>query len=159
MLPNNNMTDVNERKGKRMNKTFLTVLLVFGLFVIGCGNQQNQAASGGQQATLPSMTSEVKSVAQQATQKAGQTQQNLQQTAGEMAKKAQTLLAQAKQYLDQGKFNEAISVAQNILSFDPKNMDAQKIIETAKTKLQALATQKAQDLKSGLMNQLGTVGQ
>ncbi|HOY09967.1 MAG TPA: hypothetical protein PLB05_07820, partial [Candidatus Omnitrophota bacterium] len=59
---------------------------------------------------------------------------------------------QAQQYLDQGKFDEAVSLAQNVLSFDPQNIDAQKIIAAAKAKLKALAEQKAQDLKSGLMN-------
>jgi hypothetical protein len=142
------------KKEQVMNKVILVTLVGLGFIVSGCGNKPEQTASG-QTGTLASAVSEVKT---SATAAAGQTQQSVQQTASDLAKKAQTLLAQAKKYLDEGKFNEAITVAQNILSFDPKNIDAQKIIETAKAKLQALAEQKVGELKTGLMDKMGTMG-
>jgi Tfp pilus assembly protein PilF len=132
-----------------MNKKILVTGMCLAFIAGGCGNQQDQSGAQG---------GDVKSVVQQATQASGQLQQNIQQTADDLTKKAQTLLTQAQQYLDQGKFDEAVSLAQNVLSFDPQNIDAQKIIDAAKAKLKALAEQKAQDLKSGLMN-IGTTEQ
>jgi len=139
-----------------MNKIFLIMFFSLGLAVAGCGNQPEQKAQSGQSGTLASALSEATTAV---SSSAGQAQQSMQQTASDLAKKAQTLLAQAKKYLDEGKFEEAISVAQNVLSFDPKNIDAQKIIDAAKAKLKALAEQKAGEVKSGLMNTLGTFGQ
>lgn len=126
-----------------MNKKFLVIGMGLIFITGGCGNQQDQSGAQG---------GDVKSVVRQAAQSSGQLQQNIQQTADDLTKKAQTLLTQAQQYLDQGKFDEAVSLAQKVLSFDPQNIDAQKIIDAAKAKLKALAEQKAQGLKSGLMN-------
>ena len=141
-----------------MNRTLLGTLIILTSCLSGCGDQNNQTASR-QPETLPPQRADVKTVVQGQSKAAAELQQNFQQTAGDLAKKAQTLLAQAQQYLDEGKLDEAISMAQNVLSFDPKNMDAQKIIDTAKAKLKAMAEQKATDIKSGLMNSLGTTGQ
>ena len=136
----------------------LVIMTILTFCISGCGDQHNQASSV-QPGTSTSAAGAEKTNVQAQTKAAAQLQQNIQQTAGDLTKKAQTLLAQAKQYLDEGKLDEAISLAQNVLSFDPKNMDAQKIIDTAKAKLKTLAEQKAQDLKSGLMNTLGASGQ
>ncbi|HPB68174.1 MAG TPA: hypothetical protein PLT76_03335 [Candidatus Omnitrophota bacterium] len=124
-------------------KNIMFVLLVsFGVFVWGCGQQQNQAQTDPQ-----------------GSQGAGQRLQDVKNVTSEMTQKAQELLTQARQYLDQGKFDQAISLAQDVLSFDPKNIDAAQIIETAKAKLKALAEQKAGEVQSGLMDKLGTMGQ
>ena len=162
-----------------MNRFTLTTLMSIVFLSSGCGDQQSQPAGAGQQGTAPEQVRVVKAPESVATaepasgikatvgqampqnpssQTVAQQQQTLQQKAGEMAQKTQVLLAQAKQYLDQGKLSEAITTAQNVLSFDPKNMDAQKIIETAKAKIKAMAEQKAADLKSDLMNKFGTGG-
>jgi len=111
-----------------MNKKFLLIGMGLAFIAGGCGNQQDQSGAQG---------GDVKSVVRQADQSSGQLQQNIQQTADDLTKKAQTLLTQAQQYLDQGKFDEAVSLAQNVLSFDPQNIDAQKIIAAAKAKLKA----------------------
>jgi len=117
------------------------MLLGLGILLSGCGNQNSPAVSG-----------------QTPTATTAQTQQNIKQVASETVQKAQTLLAQAREYLNQGKFEQAITVAQNVLSFDPQNLDAKKIIEMAQAKIKALAEQKAGELKTGLMNNLGTLG-
>lgn len=152
-----------------MNDKLMLTVFCLGLFVAGCGNEQNQGAT--EQPSTPAQgvavnTSEIKAVVVQQAEKAtadgnktvSQLQQNMPPAATEMVQKAQALLTQAKQYLDQGKFSEAISTAQNVLQFDPQNLDAQKIIEMAKGKLKALAEQKAADVKSGVLGTLGTMG-
>jgi transcription elongation factor GreA-like protein len=148
-----------------MNKISVVLLAGVSLVLTGCGKQQSQQPSS-QQSSMATVAQKMQSaVTQQSaevqsamTQQAQQTQQNVQQQAAEMAQKAQTLLTQAKQYLDSDKLDEAISTAQQVLKFDPKNLDAQKIIEQAKAKLKAMADQKAADVKSGLMNTLNTMG-
>lgn len=158
-----------------MNKLMGVVLVSAGLMVAGCGNQQSQntpapeatasSAAVKVQETVAtpqakSLQDQVKDVAVQAENSpaVAEAKQNLQDTANALKAKAQTLLAEAKKYVDQGKFDEAIATAQNVLSFDPNNVEAQKIIENAKAKIKALVEQKAGELKTGLMDTMNSVG-
>lgn len=138
-----------------MKKTMWVIPLAALLAVIGCGKQPEPSSAVSD--------SEVQAVAPQdipgVSSAVSQEHLIVSQAAQAVAQKAQVLLAQAKQYLDQGKLNEAINLAQNVLQFDPNNLDAKQIIEMAKAKLKALAGQKTGELKSGLMNKLGTMGQ
>ncbi len=71
--------------------------------------------------------------------------------AGDIQAKVQELLAQAQAALNEGKFQDAINVANNILSnFDANSVDAKNIIEVATQKLQEAAQQKAGDLMQNL---------
>ncbi|MFA5260911.1 MAG: hypothetical protein WC450_06760 [Candidatus Omnitrophota bacterium] len=125
-----------------MNKTMVVLLMSLGFFVLACGNQLTQAADPLD--TVAAEVSEVEAVAEKDP------------LAEDLAEKAKTLLARAQKYLDEGKLEDAIAVAQNILSFDPQNIDAKTILETAQTKLADIAAEKAQDVTSGLVDTLGT---
>lgn len=118
------------------------VVMGAGLIASGCGDQQSPVGS-----------------ALQETKPAVQLQESVPPAvapaANDMVKQTQDLLARAKQYLDEGKLDEAISMAQEVLKFDPANVDAKNIIEMAKEKLKAMAQQKAGDVKSGVMGALG----
>jgi tetratricopeptide (TPR) repeat protein len=166
---------LNFSKESVMNKLMGVVLVSAGLMVAGCGNQQSQntpapeatasSAAVKVQETVAtpqakSLQDQVKDVAVQAENSpaVAEAKQNLQDTANALKAKAQTLLAEAKKYVDQGKFDEAIATAQNVLSFDPNNVEAQKIIENAKAKIKALVEQKAGELKTGLMDTMNSVG-
>jgi len=91
-----------------MSKGMILWVLGVAFIISGCGKQANQV---------------------------GSVSQGTQQTMSGLAQKAQVLLAQAKEYLGQGKYEEAMSVAKKILIFDPSNDDAKKIIEIAQAKL------------------------
>ena len=136
----------------------LVIVLSLAFYAAGCGDQQKQAASG-QKETVPQSGDVNADLPEDTQEDAGQLQQDIQQAAGDLAEKAQTLLGKAKQYLDAGKFDEAISLAQDVLSFDPQNIDAQRIVEMAKAKVKALADQTAQDLKVNVINNLKGTGQ
>ncbi len=136
------MGDDERRKEESMNKTMGVLLLSLGFWALGCGNQQAQAADP--QDTVAAEVSEVEAVVKEDP------------LTESLAKKAKTFLARAQQFLDEGQYKDAIAVAQNILSFDPKNADAQKIFETAKAKLAELTKEKAGNVTSGLLDTLGT---
>lgn len=51
------------------------------------------------------------------------------------------LLAQAQSALNNGQYQEAVNLAQNILSQDPNNLQARSIMETAKSKLTEIIQQ------------------
>lgn len=107
-----------------MNKRIILWLLGLSVIISGCGNPSRPAGS--------------------ASPEDQQWQRGIEQTSG-VAKKAQVLLAQAKQNFSQGKFDEAITIAQKILVFAPDNMDALRLIDAAKLKLEVLAKQKPMD--------------
>lgn len=140
-----------------MEKFALTIMVAVGLMASGCGQQQDTAATKpvAVEEQAQGLVQQVQAVTQEAAPVAVQAQQDLGNAASAMADKAKTLLAQAQEMINNGKFNEAINFAQQVLSFDPNNIDAKNIIETAKTKIAQLAQDKAGELKTGLTNVLG----
>ena len=139
-----------------MKLRIMASLVFMGFVVSGCSNQQNQgSATTYTTVNQKAAAQQAQGAVQQAQATADQSQQDVKSAASTLAEKIQHLLAQAKQYFDSGKYNDAITAAQNILGIDPNNIDAQKLIESAKEKIKALATQKIADVKSGFMNKLG----
>ena len=122
----------------------------------GCGKQEQQPVSTETQAQ--GMAEQAKEVSQEGAQTVSQVQENVQAAANGVVEQAQTLLAQAKELVNSGKFDEAIAMAQKVLSMDPNNIDAKNIIETAKAKLAAMAQQKAGELKNDLTNKINALG-
>jgi tetratricopeptide (TPR) repeat protein len=138
----------------------MAVLLAAGIFVAaGCESQQ-QAPQ--QQATrMERGVAEAMEQAAPQLEQAAPAVEAVEQTvpkANAMVDQAQALLAQAKELLDTGKLDEAIAVAQQVLSIDPQNLDAQNIIAMAQEKLAAMAATQVEGVKSdvsGVMDQLG----
>ena len=163
-----------------MKRSLLIAMLGCGLLLGGCGNQQ-QAADQDRPATqtqpvsdfqsaLQQKAVEVKDQVTQTMDQAGtevkeataQIQDTAQQKADELMQKAKDLVTQAQQYLNEGQFSEALTMAQQALEFDPQNVDAQKIIQTAQAKIQELAgqaEQKVEAVTTDVMNTIGTFGQ
>ena len=162
-----------------MNTKLLAGLVFAGLVMGGCGEKPAPQAdkSNALQSQATDMAGKVQSKANEekaaaekqaqemakqaevtAQQAAQQVQAKAQQAVEETKKKAQDLLITAKQYMDQGKFEQAVNAAQEVLKLDVNNVDAKKIIETAQAKIKEMAQQSMGDLKSGLSNTLGNLG-
>lgn len=137
-----------------MEKMILTVLVAGSLMAAGCGQQQQPAATTE---TAPT-EAQVQQAVSQGQQAAAEVQTATTTAVNSAVDQARTLVAQAKQLLDSGKFEEAIAAAQKVLSIDPNNIDAQNIIETAKAKIQEMAKQKAGELQEGMMNKVNAFG-
>ena len=73
----------------------------------------------------------------------------LSKTMQTVEQKANYLLGQAKTFYNSKDFQQAVNVAQYVLSYVDKNStEAQSLLEKAKAQLTALAQQKAAELKS-----------
>ncbi len=140
---------VNDTRGKEesMNKIMSMLLMCLGVLVIAAGPLFAQTAD-----PLDTLTDEVSEVVVNEVESVPEKTP----LAADLAEKAKVLLARAQQFLDEGQYKDAIAVAQNILSFDPQNADAQKIFETAKAKLAEFTKEKAGSVTSGLLDTLGT---
>lgn len=149
------------QKEKRMEKFALTVMVAVSLMASGCGQEQKPEAakSGSVEIQAQGLVQQVQAVSQEAKQEVApaieQAKADLGGAANAMVDQAKDLLAKAQEMVNNGKFNEAINFAQQVLSIDPNNIDAKNIIETAKTKLAQMAQDKAGELKTGLTNALG----
>lgn len=144
-----------------MEKIVLTMMVAVSLMASGCGQEQKTVATdpGAVEGQASSLSQQIQAVAQEAVQEAApaveQAQAELGGAANAMVDQAKTLLAQAQDMVNSGKFNEAINFAQQVLNIDPNNIDAKNIIETAKAKIAQLAQDKAGELKTGLTDALG----
>lgn len=143
-----------------MEKFILTFIVAGSLMAAGCGKQQEQAAVPQQGAEIQAMevTDQAATASQEAAQAVSQASQDMKAAGNNLVDQAQQLLAQAKQLLDSGKFEEAITAAQKVLSIDPSNIEAKNILETAKAKLAAMAQEKAGALKNDLTNKINSFG-
>ena len=137
-----------------MEKIILAVIVAGGLMVSGCGKQQEQATS----TQSASLEKQAQGLSEDAKEAAEQGKKDAAKAANNVVNQVKELLAKAKTMIDNGKFDEAINLAQQALNIDPNNIDAKNIIETAKAKLAQMAQQKAGELKSGLTNKLNALG-
>ncbi len=142
-----------------MNKLIFVMLIGIGFIAAGCEKQQSQTSAPAQETVASQVGEDTTVVQQEAQAVVSEAQQNVQTTAGDMAEKARALLAEAQQSLADGKIQEAITVAQNVLTFDPQNIDAKKILETAKAKITSAAQEQMGDLKNSFMNKVNSVNQ
>lgn len=133
------------------------MMVAVSLMASGCGQEQKTVATepGAVEGQAASLSQQIQEVAQEAAPAVEQAQADLGGAANVMVDQAKTLLAQAQDMVNSGKFNEAINFAQQVLNIDPNNIDAKNIIETAKAKIAQLAQDKAGELKTGLTNALG----
>lgn len=141
----------------------LFVLVVFGSFIAaGCGQQQQQQVAAPETAqsteSVQAVVEQAQKSAEQGVQAVANAQQNVQDSANQMVEQAKSLLASAREMLNNGKFEEAIATAQKVLSIDPNNIDAKNIIETAKVKIAEMAKQKAGELTGDLSNKINALG-
>jgi tetratricopeptide (TPR) repeat protein len=150
------------QKENKMKRFILTVMIAGSLMASGCSKQQEQAAAPAQPASMETqaqgMVEQAKDASQEAAQAAASVQQEAQNAANAMMDQAKGLLAQAQELVASGKFEEAIATAQKVLNIDPNNMDAKKIIETAKAKIMEVAQEKAAALKNDLSNKMNALG-
>ncbi len=145
-----------------MEKMLLTMAVVGSLMAAGCTQQQEKAASTEPAAAVEAQVQDMAQQATETTQKAADAvapvQQEAQNAANAMMDQAKELLAKAQDLVANGKFEEAIAMAQKVLSMDPNNIDAKNIIESAKAKIAEMAQQKAGELKEGVANKLNALG-
>ncbi len=77
-----------------------------------------------------------------------------------VASKVKELVVKAKDFLNDGKYEEAMKVAQNILSnFDSESTEAKGIIEQAKIKVKEAAQAKLEIAQKDLVNKIPSFGQ
>jgi len=151
-----------------MSKKVLVMLAVVGVIAAGCSKQQETTTTNtvsvptqvqvDAQALKATAEEQAKVAAEQAQAIADQAKEEAASLANNAVDKVQDLLAQAQQLIDQGKLQEAIAMAQQVLNIDPANLDAKNIIETAKAKIASLAQEKAGDMKADMMNKVGSFG-
>jgi len=112
----------------------LPVLLIAALLVVGCTQKPKSANSG------------------EAIQHAN--------TLQSVEAKVNYLVSEASAFLNSEQFDEAVKMAKYILSkLDSNSQEAKSILEQAKAKLEAMAREKAEELKGDLKNKLGNIGQ
>ncbi len=158
-------------------KNMLMYGLVLSFFITGCGQNLEQpdyaetsaiekesgiAEQGDEMATkgstiIEKATSEIES-SEEIQYGAESVTESMKDDTASIIKK---LIDKAKALLNQGKFEESIAAAQNVLTnHDSDSQEAKDIITTAKEKLKAIATENIEDLKGGdLTDKLKSFGQ
>ncbi len=129
-------------------KNILLLGLVSCFLVVGCGQKQEQSEKSGTQTEQESSTKQ----ADEMSAKGGEIIEKAKSGAELMKEKAaatiKELIAKANSLLGQGKFNEAIVPAQNVLdNYDSDSQEAKGIITKAKEKLKAMAEAVAENAK------------
>ncbi len=133
-------------------KNMLICGLVLSLFIVGCGQKEEQPEYAVQQAEEEA--SQIKeSMAKQAEEMAAEGSKIIDQARSEaesMKEKTASiikeLIAKARALLDQGKFKEAIVPAQEVFTnYDSDSQEAKGIIAKAKEKLKAMVTEKTKE--------------
>ena len=76
-----------------------------------------------------------------------------------MMGKLKELIEKAKNLLADGNYEEALSAAQSALAIDSNSQEAKDIIAQAKEKIQAMAGEKLNDLKTGIGDKFKGFGQ
>ena len=147
--------------------------LVISLFVAGCGKKQEQTGY------VETKVEEGKKIIQQEKQEAAQIKESVTKHAEEKVTKSEPekaqseatsaknktgtivkeLIAKAKALLDKGEYEEAGSVAQDVLkNYDSESQEAKNIIAVVTEKLKAMATEKSEELTKGLKGKLEGLG-
>lgn len=111
-----------------MKIEILTVLAVVGLCFAGCDQQIQMADPPKQNSPPPSQTLDVQADMYTFFEEANKPPED-------PTEKIKALLVQAQQYLNASQFSEAMEAASNVLEMAPDNVEAQKIIDTAKARL------------------------
>ncbi len=140
----------------RVSKNVHICGLMLGFLIAGCGQNQESPkyAEEGDSVIekgskmMEQEVSQIKeSIAKQADEMIDKTKVEAQAMKDKMTAITEELIASAYASLDQGKYAEAISIAQNVLSnYDSSSQEAKGIITKAKEKLQAMAEAKARDV-------------
>lgn len=137
-----------------MERMFLAVIIAGSLMASGCSQEPKPAAS----TTPESMEAQAQQAVADGQQMAAEANSASANVVNNAVEQARILVAQAKEMLDSGKFNEAINLAQQVLNMDPNNVDAKNILEVAKARLAATVQEKAGDLQDNVMNKVNAFG-
>jgi hypothetical protein len=167
-------------------KNFLLLGLVSCFLVVGCGQKQEQSEKAGTQTEqeVSQLKDTITKQAEGISAKGSEMIENAKSEAALMKEKTEAtvneLIAKANSLLEQGKFNEAIVPAQNVLNnYDSDSEEAKGIIAKAKEKLKAMAeavaekakeqletsvteetsTEKVKDIKDSISNKLKGFGE
>lgn len=135
-----------------MTKNVLIYGLMLGFFIVGCGQNQESPKYAGEGDSVIEKGSKMEE------QEVSQIKESIAKLADEMIDKTKVeaeamkdkataitneLIARAYTLLDQGKYAEAISSAQDVLSnYNSTSQEAKGIITKAKERLQAMAEAK-----------------
>jgi hypothetical protein len=138
-------------------KNILLLGLVSCFLVVGCGQKQEPSEKLGTQTKQETsqMKDAITKQADETVAKSGEIVERVKSGAGLVNEKIATtikeLIAKANSLLEQGKFNEAIVPAQNVLdNYDSDSQEAKGIITKAKEKLKAMADAVAEKAKKQL---------
>ncbi|OOP55582.1 MAG: hypothetical protein AYP45_13980 [Candidatus Brocadia carolinensis] len=147
--------------------------LVISLFVAGCGKKQEQAGyvetkveEGAKiiQQEKQEATQVQESVTKQAEEKAAKSEPEKVPSEAEAAKaKAESivkeLIAKARALLDKGEYEQAGTVAQDVLkNYDSESQEAKDIIAVVTEKLKAMAKEKGEGLTKDMKGKLEGLG-
>ena len=129
--------------------------LICGLvlsFFIGCGQKEEQPEYAGQQAkeqasqikeSMAKQAEEIKAEGSKIIEQARSEAESMKEKTASIIKE---LITRANTLLDQGKFKEAIVLAQDVLTnYDSDSQEAKGIIAKAKEKLEAMVTEKTKE--------------
>ncbi|MHC4267096.1 MAG: hypothetical protein ACYSTS_01400 [Planctomycetota bacterium] len=142
-------------------KNILLLGLVSCFLVVGCGQKQEQSEKAGTQAeqemsqikdTITKQAEEIKAKGSEIIEKAKSEAELMKE---KTAATINELIAKANSLLEQGKFNEAIVPAQDVLdNYDSDSQEAKGIIAKAQEKLKAMAESVAEKAKEQLETSL-----
>lgn len=147
--------------------------LVISLFVAGCGKKQEQAGyvetkveEGAKiiQQEKQEATQVQESVTKQAEEKAAKSEPEKVPSEAEAAKAkaesiAKELIAKARALLDKGEYEQAGTVAQDVLkNYDSESQEAKDIIAVVTEKLKAMAKEKGEGLTKDIKGKLEGLG-
>ncbi len=162
------ITNKLKGRGNRMLRirNMLICGLVLSFIIIGCGQKEEQPEYAEPQ--VKEEASQIKeSIAKPAEEMAAKGSKIIEQAKSdtELAKDKtasiiKELIAKANTLLNQGKFEEAIAAAQDVLNnHDSDSQEAKDIITKAKEKLKAIATEKIEGIKGDVTDKLKGFGQ
>ena len=151
------LTDIFKGEHNDKHKEFLLLGLVSCFLVVGCGQKQEQSEKAGTQTEqeMSQIKDTITKQAEEITAKGSEMMEKAKSEAERMKEKTAAtvneLIAKANSLLEQGKFNEAIVPAQNVLNnYDSDSEEAKGIIAKAKEKLKAMAEAVAEKAKEQL---------
>ncbi len=127
----------------------LVCLVIGGVVVVGL---QQQAETPTAQMTVEEHKgSMMKGSGSEVTSSIQEIKTQAKVQADDVKSKIKELIAKAKEYLNQGQYEKAVSVAKEILSkFDANSKEAKDILATATAKIKEMAQEKMGDVKNKL---------
>ncbi|MCB9747438.1 MAG: hypothetical protein H6755_03425 [Candidatus Omnitrophica bacterium] len=151
----------------KLNRNLLP-LIMLSVLMVACDQAKKQEPTAGEklggfvektEKEASSIKASMEQKMEQGTSMMKEAGQEVEAAKDSMMGKLKELIEKAKNFLADGNYEEALSAAQSALAIDSNSQEAKDIIAQAKEKIQAMAGEKLNDLKTGIGDKFKGFGQ